>query len=447
MRVVFFTHTFAPDYTGGAEVSLYHTCRGLQQRGVDCVVLTVNNQRSLRTSAQSKQARDQWYAVDGIPVHRLQLPPRFRNGWTDLFDPRVFGLVRRELKQLQPDLLHVHNVAQATLAPFVGAWAAGVPTVCTLHDHWLLCPNNMLLRADGASCNLAASPQGCRQCYRQNELWGDVPNRRRTTAWLTRSVARFIAPSQALIDLHLAAGYAASRLRLVPNALAEPPMIPPSHAGVQQAIAQAQGRPTLVFGGGGVAIKGADLLLRAIPDLLVALPDLQLIIAGGGKPSYYEQYARFAPRVVGLGMVPFNDMRALFAAADLTLLPSIWQENSPMTIYENYQVGTPVLASNIGGSPELIDEGATGYLFTPNVADELVAKVAQHFARPAHERRRMRQACLVKARTQLTLAHHLDLLQQVYAEIIDPQTVYGAAANVQAAEAATTLPLPRGATV
>ncbi len=63
MRVVFFTHTFVPDYVGGAEVSLYHTCHGLQARGVDCLVLTANS--------RGRGREDQWYEVDGIPVHRF----------------------------------------------------------------------------------------------------------------------------------------------------------------------------------------------------------------------------------------------------------------------------------------------------------------------------------------------------------------------------------------
>ena len=76
-----------------------------------------------------------------------------------------------------------------------------------------------------------------------------------------------------------------------------------------------------------------------------------------------------------------------------------------------------MLGSAIGGVPELIDEGRTGYLFPPNDHDTLVAKAAQHFARPPHERRRMRQACIETARANLTLERHLDCTQAVYAEV------------------------------
>lgn len=413
MRVLFFTHTFAPDYTGGAEVSLYHTCRGLQQRGVDGMVLAVNRRRP--------RPVDQWYDLDGIPVRRVNFSTSLPWAGFEVFDWRVFRQVRRELLQLRPHIFHVHNVAEASLAPFVAAWSTGTPTICTLHDHWLLCPNNMLYRGDGSSCDPAQHADRCGQCYRQILYWGVVPRRRQTLAWLTRSVARFISPSQALIDLHVAAGYDRSRFRHVPNALAAPDASAPTHAGVDAFAAAAAGKPALVFAGGGVSIKGARLLLDALPGLLQALPDAQIAIAGGGDVALIQEFNRLGPSIHTLGPVPFNAMRSLYALADLTLLPSVWQENSPMVIYENYQVGTPVVGSAIGGIPELIEPGQTGYLFAPGQAQDLIDQVVAHFRRPPHARRAMRHACIVKARGELTLARHLDGVEAVYAEVIGPQ--------------------------
>lgn len=416
MRIVFFTHTFTPDYTGGAEVSLYHTCRGLQRRGAECVVLAVSNQR--------RDHRDEWYEVDGIPVRRIT----FHSGDTriqrrprlEVFDWRVLRAVRGALRELRADLFHVHNVAHASLAPFTAARLTRTPVICTLHDHWLLCPNNMLYQADSSICDPSRHSDTCAQCARGFEYWGAVKNRRKWFARLTRPVARFVSPSQALIDLHVAGGYSRERFRLVPNALAAPDLAATDHARVLAITAAAAARPTLVFSGGGVLIKGAQVVLDAVPDLLAAIPNVQIVVAGGGEPALLEAFKRYAPAVRVVGRIPFNAMHALFAAADLTLLPSVWPENSPMTIYENYQVGTPVVASRIGGIPELIEHGNTGYLVPPNDPAALVEQVVAHTQRPAHERRRMRQACVQRVRTQYTLDQHLDALLAVYAEVIGP---------------------------
>jgi glycosyltransferase involved in cell wall biosynthesis len=410
VRVVFFTHTFTPDYTGGAEVSIYHTCQGLRRRGVECIVLNV--------TARRPGHRDEWYQVDSLPVHRITLRSWLRQPYLELFDGRIFGVVRRELRRLRPDLLHIHNTAHATLAPITAAWAARIPIVSTLHDLWLLCPNNMRYQADGSYCDVRHYPDGCGRCFRRYEYWAGVPNRRRWLQWLTQPVAAFISPSQALIDRHVEAGYDPRRFRLIPYGLQAPALTPPTHPGVQRIIAESAHRPTVVFAGGGVEIKGARLVIDALPAMLAAVPDLQVAVAGGGETRLLQEYAAFGPAVTVLGPVPFMDLRGLFGAADLTISPSVWHENSPVVIYENFQMGTPVVGSAIGGIPELIDEGCTGYLFAPGDAAGLAAKVTQHFRRPAWERRRMRQACLQKARGDLALDHHLDGLQGVYAEVL-----------------------------
>ena len=99
-------------------------------------------------------------------------------------------------------------------------------------------------------------------------------------------------------------------------------------------------------------------------------------------------------------------------------MPSVWPENSPVVIYENFQVGTPVVGSAIGGIPELIEPNKTGYLFPPNDAAGMVARVVEHMQRPPVERRRMRQACAAVGRTRWTLDKHLDQIEGVYAEVL-----------------------------
>lgn len=405
---------------GGAEVALYNTCRGLQRRGIECVVLHVSNRRPTR--------HDDWYQVDGIPVHRITYfdrPAWLRHGLRlEVLDWRVLRAVRRTLREMRPALFHVHNVAHASLAPFVAARSTGTPTVSTLHDHWLLCPNNMLYQQDGSACDPAQHTDICGQCARQYQYWGAIKNRRKWFARLTQSVARFLSPSQALIDLHVAAGYDRNRFRLVPNELAKPDATTAptasSHPGVAAICAEAATRPTIVFSGGGVTIKGAQVVLDAVPDLLAAVPNVQLVIVGGGEPDVLTAFRRYDPAVQVLGRVPFNAMHALFGVADLTLLPSVWQENAPMTIYENYQMGTPLVASNIGGIPELIEPGITGYLVPPNDPAALVEQVVQHLARPAHERRRMRQTCVQRANDPAILNQHIDKLLAVYQEVLGP---------------------------
>jgi glycosyltransferase involved in cell wall biosynthesis len=86
-------------------------------------------------------------------------------------------------------------------------------------------------------------------------------------------------------------------------------------------------------------------------------------------------------------------------------------ENSPMTIYESYAVGLPVIGSDVGGIPELIDPGETGFLFEPKDADGLAAAIQRLFDA---DREALQRNALAWAREH-TMAAHVDrLIDEVY---------------------------------
>ena len=410
MRILFITNTFPPDYTGGAEVSLYHTSRGLLDRGLHCSVLSVNHVLG--------EASDDRYDLDDIWVHRV----RFATRWAGsaVFDQRVYRAVCREIDALKPDIVHIHNVSGASMAPFVACRRKRTPVAVTLHDMWLICPNNMRMQADGAFCDPARFPNGCGNCFRRYDYWAATPGRRRLFERLSANAALFLVPSQAVIDLHVAAGYDPARFRLVRLGFDSATPAEPSLPAVRRAIELASHYPTIAFSGGGVYNKGAGVVLEAIPFLLERIPTLRILIAGRGDPKTLNEFKRFSPNVNVLGPVPFTDMRSLSAAADLMLLPSIWHENSPVTIFECYQVGTPLVASAIGGIPELIQDGETGYLFAPGDAQAMADRVGRHFEAPPQARRRMRRACTRVTRTELTLENHLSATIAAYEELLNP---------------------------
>jgi glycosyltransferase involved in cell wall biosynthesis len=87
-------------------------------------------------------------------------------------------------------------------------------------------------------------------------------------------------------------------------------------------------------------------------------------------------------------------------------------------IYESFQAGTPVVGSQFGGIPELIQDGETGYLFSAGAPAALAESIAAHFSRPPLQRRRMRPRCVREVRTRLTLKNHILGLRQVYQEAL-----------------------------
>jgi glycosyltransferase involved in cell wall biosynthesis len=363
-------------------------------------------------------ARDDAYEFGDVAVHRIAFHTKRRTPLSDIFDWRIYRAARDEIRSVRPDLVHVHNVSGTTLAPYLACRAMGIPVVNTLHDLWLLCPNNSLYRPDGSFCSVGRKPSMCRRCFRQYDFWANIPARRAVFAALTSNVRLFISPSQAVIDRHVEAGFPPDRFRLVRHGFAEDAPAGARDTAIRRITGTHRGYRTVTFAGGGVQIKGPSVLLEALPALLRHIEGLRVLVAGGGEREILEQFLRYAPVVQLVGRVPFNEMRNLFAAANLTVVPSICHESSSVVAFESFQAGTPVAGSDFGGIPELIREGRTGYLFSRGDAVALAEKVVLHFARPARERRWMRQRCVEEVRTRLGLGRHIDGVLEVYQEAL-----------------------------
>ena len=326
MRVLLITNYFAPYHVGGAEVMVHNTCLGLRRRGVDASVLMIN--------ARMPETGEQQHELQGVPVHAITYRPyTLNNPLLQTLDPRVLRNVKAEIRRLRPDLVHVHNVSGSTLAPFVACDQLGVPVVLTLHDLWLLCPNNMLYKKDGTLCDPAAHPTGCRQCFRRYDFWANIPRRREHFRHLVRNVRLIICPSQKLADLHIAAGYDRKRLHIVPNGIPPGAYRLPSDYQVRKSVMDGGRFRTVLFAGGVVEIKGIQTLLEAIPLLSKYVDRFRLIVAGTGERQYMTALQDHSPTVKLVGQVPFQEMRSLYATADLTVIPSICLENSPKVVY------------------------------------------------------------------------------------------------------------------
>jgi len=124
--------------------------------------------------------------------------------------------------------------------------------------------------------------------------------------------------------------------------------------------------------------KGHPTLVEAWPKVLRAAPDSYLLIVGeGSRRDALEAQARelrVAHRVVFTGRR--DDVPAVTAALDVAVLPS-YREAQGLTILEAMALSRPVVASNVGGIPEMIEDGRTGLLVPPYDADALAAAIVR----------------------------------------------------------------------
>ncbi len=121
--------------------------------------------------------------------------------------------------------------------------------------------------------------------------------------------------------------------------------------------------------------KGTLTLLEACR----ALPEIPFVFAGTGP---LEDRVNQAPNVENRGFVAGEELRQLIAGARFSVYPSEWYENCPFSVMESQMYGTPVLASDLGGAPELVQPGRTGDLFRGGDAQELTEHIKELWEDP-----------------------------------------------------------------
>ncbi len=280
----------------------------------------------------------------------------------------------------RPDIAHLHNIyhqlSPSILAPLK---RHGVPVVMTLHDYKLICPDYSLHTPDGV-CERCkggrfynAVLQSCVKGSRLSSAVCALEAYVHRATGVYKGIDTLIAPSRFMKQKLIEFGWDGDRIEYLPNFLdvdaCEPAYAP---------------EPYFVFAGRLERVKGVSALLEAVAGSDAAR-NVELRIAGDGPDL--EALKAFAhaeglTRVRFLGRLSRYELQGLLRSAMFAVVPSEWYENAPMSVIEAYACGTPVIASHIGGLPELVREGETGLLFQPGNADELRGQIELLLSRP-----------------------------------------------------------------
>lgn len=429
MRVLQVIHDYLPLHAAGSEIYTSHLCRALKAAGHEVAVFTCEADRSAPQWSLRERSHD------GVPVFE-GIYNRIYADVSEHWDDRRMGAVfAGVLDRWRPDLVHVQGLQfVGGVSALAAAAARGVPVVMTLHEYWWLCPRaGLMYDLTGRACTVA-TPTDCARCvdvYPIDRLrWSDARHGGRvapgqsseqpdtegklasgsfaelgTRRWYARAlvgrerelaaarehVGRFIAPSRFLLERFVEAGF--PRERMVHADYGFPPAERASRASSASAASSASQRPPRAPGAplrvGYVGTlsdyKGVEVFARAaervedgvhasIHGHLDWFPDVAARLAAIA--------ARCGARLDLAG--PFDPAQrdAVLDALDLLVVPSLWWENSPLTIHEAWQRGVPVLASDRGGMAELLAQGG-GATFAPGDDAALAALLVRAVNEPA----------------------------------------------------------------
>lgn len=358
---------------GGTERYCFDVSRLLRQEGHTVIPFSMAHGRNV----DSEYAP---YFVDEISLERASDWRRplanLRAAGRAIYSPQARHKLARLIDTQRPDVAYLHNIHhQISLSILPLLKARGIPIVWRLHDYSLFCPNS-LFYSHGAVCEACAGGRYyhilLRRCRRGSQAASLVAC---LASYLERwqrpadCVDLFIAPSHFLRDKMVQNGLDAQRLVVQPNFIPSDlfdPAPPPPLPGKETA----DGEGYLLFFGRLSEEKGGRTLIEA----MARLPGSKLAIAGDGpqRSGLESLAARVADRRIQFtGYQPPEKLRATLRRASLVIVPSEWYENCPYAILEAFAAGKPVVASRIGGIPELVQHGQDGLLFEPGNAGEM----------------------------------------------------------------------------
>ena len=347
MKICMISAYFAPLEKGGAETATRRLAENLVARGWEVVVLTTwPRDETVILPSGIKVCRictGAVYFKDGsecVPVARRWLW-RLQNIWNFT----VYRKTRRILEREKPQLVNVHNYAPFSPAVFAAARALKLPVVFTAHDYFPLC-RHYSFEKNGRPCR-----GHCLIC----RLWS-----RWNRCYLLKVPTVYLADySRSVYRRHLKAQAEA----VLPNPVDLTDEQITSICEEKESYRSGQ-RPLIVtwlFLGRLDQLKGIRIVMRSWERLTA--PNVRLWIAGDG-PLVEEVFtwADQRPGVEYLGVVSGAKKHQVLLAADGLLLPTRSTDVSPLVIAEALGYGIPVLGSNAGSVPELIQPGVTGWL-------------------------------------------------------------------------------------
>lgn len=202
------------------------------------------------------------------------------------------------------------------------------------------------------------------------------PLRRAAFRWAFRRAARVLAVSG--VSGHvLETRYGARGVEVLPNAVAQVPAAAEAPPGT--------GVPTILFlGGFANPVKGGTVLLEALPALHAACPHARVELAGPGEPSA-DLPASGEGTLCWLGWLDDAGKHAALAEADLFVLPST-SEGLPVALLEAMAHGKGIVATRVGGVPEVLEDGREGVLVAPGDPDALADALARLAGDPQRAR-------------------------------------------------------------
>lgn len=408
MNILQVVSGFPPFNTFGTEVYAYNLSKELAKKHKVFVFYRIND-LNLREYALNHRR------LDGLEIFSInntfKLCGSFETAYKNDVIAKKFGWI---LGQVNPDIVHIQHLLYLSTNIIEEAKKRNTPILFTLHDYWLLCAQGQLLKNNISACNKKNSFE-CIDCvFHQLSIKKNIFNtfyflKKYTPEYLVQlakniylNYCRFFSSSKiqaiSLIEERVAYMKAISskvdffispsqflKRKFIEFGIPEDKIIFLPHGFNLDNFKNSQkisfGKIRFGFIGNSLPAKGVHILIKCFNKIKNDNVELKIYGQAMSYKAMLGNYLHYIKKMAKNKNIKFmggfdnRNIAKIFRAIDVLVVPSIWPENSPLVIQEAFLAKTPVIASRIGGIPELVNDGLNGILVNPGDANDLQGKI------------------------------------------------------------------------
>ncbi|WP_195939201.1 glycosyltransferase [Bifidobacterium pseudocatenulatum] len=431
---------------GGAETYFFALAEGLRALGHDVAFFSMQHPNNEPSYWSKYFVSEKDYVGDISAFKKVQ------EASTLIYSFEAKRKFEALLEEFKPDVIHMNNVhRQLTLsildAPYLKKHH--VPVVYTAHDYILVCPAYTMVNGHGEVCDacldkhfMHATKNVCVKGSRAKSALATMEAEFLKFHHAYSKIDLIIAPSQ-FMKSKLDEGGFAGKTVAMQNFLTDSQMAMGARVANTHKFedAQAGARPYFLFFGRLSQEKGILTLVKAflqaaglgryadsdadaghegfLPDIW----DLHIVGDGPGREAIERLIASAGPQAVSrihlLGYKSGEDLQREVGNARFTVLSSEWRENMPYSGLESLAAQTPVIGANIGGIPELVVEGKTGFRFESGDLDSLTVALRRAVNVDESRYDTMQRQCDQYVQKRCRQSGYVEKLEQVYGDIYD----------------------------
>ena len=394
------------DLHGGAEVYLHRLMEKQRAAGHEVHAFSTRSEKNLPSDDRASfVTRYRYDRSEGAKKDAIKAA-------NFLWNREARAAMERALDDVKPDVVHLHNIyhhlSTSILSPIR---RRRISCVQTLHDYKVAGCANYKMFTEGAPCERCKDGNYANAIAHHCLSASLVPNvlaalemgvvkARQSYA---RSVRLFLCPSRFMKEKMEDWGEPPGKLRYLPQ-----PMLLPDE--------QAPG------GGGYLLYVGRLQFEKGLASFIEAaatVPEFPVKIIGSGpEEERLKSLARSkgANHIEFLGFLAPEEVTKIRRRAEAFLLPTLMYENASLSLLEAMADGLPCLATRIGGNPELVEDGANGFLVKPGDADDWLRAIRRLQACPSDVRQKMGLIGRDKVAANHDWKKHLDQVMESYVE-------------------------------